>query len=274
MNKVLAIAYNTFKEAIRDKVLYVLVFFSIVVILCSKVFGSLSIDEEVKVIKDLGLSTVDVFGALIAIFIGTSLIYKEIDKRTLYTVLSKPVSREYFIAGKYLGLLLMLFVNVVLMSAGFVIYLYVMKPGSVDALLLKALVLIFIELAMLTAVAIFFSTATTPIVSALLTFAIYVLGNSANWIMWGVYLAREHETHHGAAAGGITAWVMYDVTPWLLNVLYTVVPNFEHFNIKAQAANGIDRIAADHMTVLVGYGISYIAVVLLASVLVFNRKNL
>src|SRR6266849_7106450 len=116
--KVLSIAQNTFKENIRDKILYNLLFFTLVIIGGSVALGEVSIGHELKIIIDMSLTAISVFGTLIAIFIGTGLVYKELDKRTVYNLIAKPVHRYEFILGKYLGLMTTLLVNLLLMSAG------------------------------------------------------------------------------------------------------------------------------------------------------------
>ena len=125
MRGCLAIAMNTFRETIRARVLYVLVFFSILVILASKAIGWVSVEQDVRIITDIGLAAIPFFSVLIAIFVGTGLVHKEIDKRTLYIILSRPIRRETFIAGKYLGFAAAIFLVQTLMIAVFLVYLAV-----------------------------------------------------------------------------------------------------------------------------------------------------
>src|SRR5208283_3951625 len=113
---VLAIALNTFREAVRDKILYVLLVFGILMILVSRAIGWVSFGGENKIMTDIGLAAIWMFSGMVSIFIGTGLIYKEIDKRTIYTVLAKPAERWQFLAGKYLGLLLTTAINLLLLS--------------------------------------------------------------------------------------------------------------------------------------------------------------
>ena len=104
--KIRAVAWNTFREAIRDKILYNLVFFSLLIMGVSTYLGDIALGKSVKVIQDVGLASMSVFGLLIAIFVGIGLVYKEIQRRTIYTLLAKPISRGQFLVGKYFGLVM------------------------------------------------------------------------------------------------------------------------------------------------------------------------
>jgi ABC-type transport system involved in multi-copper enzyme maturation permease subunit len=104
------VAVNVFRESVRDKVLYNLVAFAVLLMAAAYLLGQLSAGQDVKIIKDLGLAAISIFGLLIAIFIGIGLVWKEVDRRSIYGVLSKPIRRSEFVLGKYLGLLLTLIV--------------------------------------------------------------------------------------------------------------------------------------------------------------------
>lgn len=179
MSRILVIARNTFRENIRDKILYNLILFALVMILSSIIIGQLSLGNEVKIILDLGLASISIFGMLIAVFLGIGLVYKELDKRTIYALLAKPVHRSEFILGKYLGLLYTLFVNVAIMTAG--LELALLYHGEADwggfLRLLPAVFMIFLSLALITAMALLFSTFSTPALSALFTFFLWVIGH-------------------------------------------------------------------------------------------------
>ncbi len=151
MNRVVYIALNTYRETVRDKVLYNLLLFALILIGSSYILGQISVYQEVKIIKDLGLAAIAVFGTVIAIFIGIGLVSKEIDKRSLYGLLSKPVSRFEFLLGKYFGLCLTLAVNVIIMAAGLYLVLFYMT-GTFEPELAKAGYLIYWQLVLVTAV--------------------------------------------------------------------------------------------------------------------------
>src|SRR6185436_19462204 len=177
--RIRAIALNTFRESVRDRVLYNLVLFVLILVAASVFVSDLSPPVESEFTAALGLSAMLVFGAFIAIFIGVGLVYKEIDKRTIYNLLSKPVHRYEFIAGKYAGLCLTLLINSgVMLIATELAILYVNgKFVKLQLAVLAAAYLVFLELALLIAVALMFSSFSTPLLSALFTFAVYVIGN-------------------------------------------------------------------------------------------------
>src|SRR5437870_5256105 len=111
-----SIALNVFRESVRDKVLYNLVFFAVMLIAVSYLLGQLTAGQDIKIIKDLGLAAMSVFGLFIAVFIGIGLVSKEVERRSIYSLLAKPISRQQFIVGKYAGLVLTLAVNLTVMA--------------------------------------------------------------------------------------------------------------------------------------------------------------
>ena len=183
------IAVSVFRESVRDRVPYNLVLFAILLIAASFFLGQLTAGQDVKIIKDLGLAAIAIFGLFIAIFIGIGLVSKEVERRSIYALLSKPISRPQLILGKYAGLVLTLAVNVAVMTAALYAVLTYMTsddapssrpPGTrpgIDPALFKALFLIFVELMLITALALFFSTFSTPLLSAALTFGFYIVGH-------------------------------------------------------------------------------------------------
>src|SRR5215216_1827898 len=154
------IARNTFRENLRDKILYNLLFFAVFLIGISIVLADLSIMEHHRIVTDIGLASINVVGVIIAIFVGIGLVSKEIERRTAFVILAKPISRARFIVGKYLGLVLTLGINVGIMLLVFLATLLIYH-APVHVGLFQALLLIFIELALITAVALFFSTFTS-----------------------------------------------------------------------------------------------------------------
>ena len=179
LQRTLAICRNAFREAVRDRVLYNLVLFVLLLIGGSIFLGELSAGQESKIIVDLGLSAMLLFGAFIAIFVGVGLVYKEIERRTLYAILSKPISRGQFLLGKYLGLGLTLLINVAIMGVGVSLALIYIHRGW-DPLVPKvwpAILLIYFELMILTGVALLFSSFSSPALSALMTFFIFIIGH-------------------------------------------------------------------------------------------------
>src|SRR5437867_10655783 len=157
--RVAAIARNTFREAVRDRVLYNLVLFVLLLSVSAIFLGAASASQDAKIIVDLGLSAMLLFGAFIAIFVGVGLVWKEIERRTLYAIFAKPVGRGEFLLGKYLGLCLTLLVNVVVMGVGLSLALFYVKRGwnPLVARIWPAILLIYVELMILTGVAMMFS---------------------------------------------------------------------------------------------------------------------
>src|SRR5690242_1306191 len=188
MRAITAIAVNVFRESVRDKVLYNLVAFAILLIGASYVLGQLTAGQDVKIIKDLGLSATSIFGLFIAVFIGIGLVSKEVERRSVYSLLPKPIHRYQLVLGKYAGLALTLAVNVAVMTFAFYAVLMYTSWGidpavqrawdapAMDPALLKAIGLILIELLIVTAIALFFSTFSTPILSAALAIGLFIVG--------------------------------------------------------------------------------------------------
>ena len=254
--RIRAIAINTFRESVRDRVLYNLILFVLVLVGAAVFVSELSIDQESKFIADLGLSSMLVFGGLIAIFIGVGLVYKEIERRTIYAIFSKPVGRGEFLLGKYLGLCLTLFVNVVVMGVGVSLALVYVKRGW-DPLALRiwpAILLIYVELMILTSVALLFSSFSSPALSALLTFFIFIIG------------------HFSADLKNLASSTSSIGARWLFRTLYYLLPNLANYSFITPAAHGQTPDATSLMTALL-YAAIYICVILAAATLVFSRRN-
>jgi Cu-processing system permease protein len=253
------VAVNVFKESVRDRVLYNLVVFGALLIGASYLIGQLTAGQDIKIIKDLGLAAIATFGLLIAVFIGIGLVWKEVERRSIYALLSKPVSRHEFVLGKYAGLALTLFVNVAIMTVAFyavLAYLSTQLPTSqaIDPRMLLAIGLIFLELLLVTAIALFFSTFSGPFLSAALTFGLWVIG------------------HFNAELRNFESVVESKVAAYLARGLYYVLPNFAAFDVKAQAVQGLP-IPWSYMAVTAAYGATYIALLLTGAVVVFSKRD-
>ncbi|MFQ5457500.1 MAG: ABC transporter permease [Myxococcota bacterium] len=250
--KIQAIAINTFREAVRDKVLYSLLFFAIALIGASVVLNRLAIGQQTKIITDIGLSSISLFGTLIAIFVGIGLVSKEIERRTIFTIVSKPVSRGRFILGKYLGLVLTLAVEVAIMSACLLSMLAIYADGLAGRAVM-AIGLIFVELSVVTAVAILFSSFSSAFLSGLFTMAVWIIGHLTPDLL-----------AFGEKAGGAMRL--------LTNFLYYILPNFRNFNIKAQVVYGIP-VSPEFLGFSVAYGVVYVMLLLAAAALIFQRRD-
>jgi len=252
-----AVAINTFREAVRDRVLYNLVIFALMMIGAAILVGQISIGIERLVIINLGLSAISIFGLVMAVFMGVGLVYKEIEKRTLYSLLSKPIYRWEFLVGKYAGLLLTLAVNTSLMALGLAAaLLYVGRPFlRSDVSVAVAVYFILLELALVTAFALFFSCFSSPMLSTLFTLGTYVTG---------VFAKDIHdfgELTHNPAIEGTT------------RLLYFLLPNYHNFNVVAAAAHG-ETIPFSLVWQNTLYTLLYVALVLLGASAVFSRRNL
>ena len=260
------VAVNVFKESVRDRVLYNLVAFAMLLIAVSYLLGQLTAGQDVKIIKDLGLAAIATFGLLIAVFIGIGLVWKEVERRSIYSLLSKPMRRHEFVLGKYAGLALTLFVNVAVMTAAFyavLAYMNTQFPESVraswpapatDPGMLRAIALIFLELLLVTAIALFFSTFSGPFLSAALTSGLWVIG------------------HFNADLRNFEDVVESRVAAYLAHGLYYVLPNFAAFDIKTQVVHALP-VPGSYLVATAAYAVAYIALLLTAAVVIFSRRD-
>lgn len=257
MSTIPGVAVNTFREAVRDRVLYNLIFFALMMIGASILVGEISIGISRLVIINLGLSAISIFGLVMAIFIGVGLVHKEIEKRTLYTLLSKPVRRWEFLVGKFGGLLLTLTLNTALMTLGLAAALYYVSGNFLrtDVSILVAVYFILLELGLVTALALFFSCFSSPMLSTLFTLGIYVAGIFATDIRDIGMLTRSPAIQAAARA------------------VYYLLPNFHDFNAITAAAHG-EAIPSSLIWQNTAYAVLYTALVLVAASTVFSGRNL
>ncbi|MFC2166555.1 ABC transporter permease [Acidobacteriota bacterium] len=251
--KIKAIAFNTFREAIRDRVLYLLLFFALASLLFSRLLALLTVGDRIKIVTDVGLASISLFGALMAILMGTGLVYKEIDKKTIYTLLSKPIHRHQFLLGKYFGLVLTLFVMLSLMTVIFFV-IYYLHALRIEWTLLIAILYIFLELCLITAVALFFSCFSTPILSSIFSLAFYFIGH----LSWGLETLFDKMT---PGVGKVTA-----------RILYTFLPDLENFNFKTEIVHHLP-ISPQVLIYSTLYGIFYTVFVLFLAILVFRKRD-
>lgn len=257
MKRAGVVALNTFREAVRDRVLYNLVFFALAMMAAAIIVGQISIGIEETVIVTLGLSAISVIGLLISVFIGVGLVSKEMDKRTLYAVLAKPVRRWEFLLGKFGGLVLTLAVNTAAMGLGLFLALMYVKQTLErgDATVLVAVYFIWLKLALVVALALLFSCFTTPLLAILFTAGIYIAG---------LYVQELRDLPKEVMSPGMAAF-----TKWFSYLL----PNFENYNIMAMAAHG-RAVPGSFVLQNTVYTILYCAIVLAGAMLVFSRRNL
>ena len=257
MSRILIVARNTFREAVRDRVLYNLVFFALLMIASAVIIGQISMDIEAVVMVSLGLSAISLIGLLIAVFTGVGLVAKEIDKRTLHAVLAKPLYRWEFLLGKFSGLVLTLAVNTAAMAAGLFLAMLFVKHsiGRGDAAVLAAVYFILLKLALVVALAMLFSCFTSPLLAILFTGGLYLAG------LFVAQLRSLQVTQLNAQ------------TQKLLSVLSYGLPNFGNYDLMGAAAHGraVPWSLVLHNTL---YTAMYCAMVLGAAAVIFSRKDL
>ena len=251
--KITAIALNTFKEAIRDRILYLLLFFAVVSLIFSRLLAILAVGDRVKIIMDVGLASLSLFGALMAILMGTSLVFKEIDKKTIYTLLSKPIHRYQFLLGKFFGLILTLLVMLFFMSLIFIV-IVLLHSGRIEWGMFAALTFIFLELCLITAVAMFFSCFSSPILSSVFSLSFYLIGH----LSWGL------ETLINKIKPGFGKTIV--------QVFYTLIPDLENFNFKTEIVHYLPVPPQVFLYATI-YGIMYTLFVLTAAMLVFRKRD-
>jgi len=254
--RILHIASNTFREAVRDRVLYNLIAFALLISGAAILVGQISIEVERLVVVNLGLTAVSLFGVVIAIFIGIALVSKEIEKRTLYTVLSRPVRRWEFIIGKFFGLAGTLVVNTFFMAIGvFGALLYVAHRLTVsDASILVALYFIILEFLIICSLSLLFSSFSTPLLSAVFAFSLFIIGSFADDLRGFARLT------HG-------------ITKWFATGAAYLLPNFSALNVISAVAHQ-QHIASQLILQNTLYALFYTAMALSGAVLIFERRNL
>ena len=267
VHAVSSIATHVFKESVRDKVFYNLVMFAVLLIAVSYLLADLSAGQDVKIVKDLGLAAMAAIGLFIAVFIGIGMVYKEVERRSIYSLLAKPVRRSEVILGKYVGLLFTLAVNVAIMTVALYVVLAVLvwvQPAEVqrawetpalDPRMSQAILLIVAELMLVTAIALFFSTFATPIVSAVVTFGLYVVG------------------HFSADLRNFEHIVDSTMGVYVAKALYYLLPNLAAFDVKAAVVHG-QSVAWGYVALTIAYAVAYSAALVLASVVIFSRQDL
>ncbi|HEX9902924.1 MAG TPA: ABC transporter permease [Acidobacteriota bacterium] len=253
MKRILVIAGNTYREAVRDRVLYLLLFFAGSTIILSRLLALLAVGDRVKIIMDVGLASLSLFGALVAILVGTSLVYREIDKKTIITLVAKPIHRHEFLLGKFFGLVFTQLVILLLMTLFFQAFLFI-HTLRLDGPIFLAALYIFLELILLTAVAILFSSFSTPILASLFSLSFYVIGHFSRGLLT---LIRKVPVGAGRS---------------ILRFIYFLLPDLENFNFKTEVVHHLP-IPGTLLVKSAIYGLFYALFILVLTVLVFRRRD-
>jgi ABC-type transport system involved in multi-copper enzyme maturation permease subunit len=266
MRAVGSVAVAVFRESVRDRVFYNLLLFAVLLVGASILIGQLTAGQDVKIIKDLGLAATSLFGLFIAIFVGIHLVSKEVDRRSVYPLFAKPIRRGEFILGKYFGLLLTLLANMTVMTVAIYGVLYFLSRGvppqiqgawdapAMDPALLKAIALIYLNLAVVTAVALFFSTYSSPMLSAVFTLGVYVAGQ------------------FNADLKHFDAVVQSPAAIALARACYYVLPDFAKFDVKLAVVHGLP-VSGSYIASTAAYAVMYIAALLFGAVVLFSRRD-
>ena len=254
MRVIRVIAANTFREALRDKILYLFLGFAVALLASSKLFGILTVGDQAKIIKDVGLAGIQFFLMLIAVMMSVLLISREVDSRTVYYILAKPVRRWQFLLGKVVGLVAVVLVNLALMTSVLLLFVW-LYGGGFDPKLIIATSFIGLEMTLLVAFATLFSVLTRPILGSVFTLAVFVVGHLSQdlWLL----------TRHLPGSMGRS----------LVSVVYYLVPNLERFNFKTEVVHQLP-IPPTALGYALIYGVAFTGLVLLLACLRFERKDL
>ncbi len=263
--RIFAITSTGFKEGIRERILYLLLLFALLMMFASYGLAALSMGEYIKVTQDVGLASIMIFGALIAIFMGASIVYKDIEQKTIYTILTKPIKRYEYIIGRFFGLASLVGVVTIFMAIIFFAILFSFNRNvyytqwairtifTTDIVL--AIVYSYLSMLIVIAISLFFSTFTSPIVASIITFFVYIIGNGLDTIISLVHKVNSR------------------VAKVLLRVLYYILPNFGNLNLRDLAIYGIVP-SPSHLALLAVYTVVYIVIMLMLSALVFSKKEM
>ena len=266
MRPIRLVALAVYRESVRDRVPMTIAGFGVLLVSGSYLISQMTAGQDLKIIKDLGLAALNILGLLIAVFIGVGLVAKELERRSIYGLLSKPLTREQFLLGKYFGLLMTLAVNLgAMVLALYAVLFYQDLAASaaqratwpapaLDPRLLIAVALMFGELAIVTALALFFSTFTSPLLTLLLTLGLWIAG------------------HFNADLRQFEQVVDSPVAQYLALAAYYVLPNLAPFNVKAEVVHGV-AVSASHVALTLAYGVVYATVLLLAAMAVFRTRD-
>ncbi|WP_399316415.1 ABC transporter permease [Trichocoleus sp. FACHB-69] len=254
LKRTLAIATKAFREVIRDRVLYLIVLYALVMAAAWRLLPEVAATTEDKMLLDVGLAAIDVLGSIVAVFVGTGLINKEIDKRTVLVLIPKPISRAEFIIGKQLGLSAVLGVLVALMTGIYLVFLSLAQISYPGASILIAALYLFFKLCLLTGIALMLGVFTSSLLATLLTFGVYLMGHSSRDLLALGNLSRNADIER------------------LTQALYLVLPDLSRLDLKNLAVYGI---LPDSITLLSNavYGLLYTVLVLAIAILIFSRRE-
>lgn len=254
MEKTICIAQNTVREALRDKVMYSLIFFGVLILVLNRVLTPLALGEGSKITRDVGLSAISLLGLFIIILSGTALVHREIDKKTIAVILTKPVGRSQFVVGRFIGLVFMI-TSVAVCMALLLQAVLLVTDRTFDLKVFVASLMTVFELMVMTSVAVLLSAAVSPTLGAMITFAAYIAGSFSGDLLRLTELADGTLARVG------------------MRFLYYLLPNLEMFNLRAAAVHGLP-IEPARIATGVLYAFAYSAGAIFLAMVVFRRREL
>ena len=258
--RVWALALNTFREAARSRILYGILVIVLFANLFSIACGELSVHEQERVSRDFSLASISILGSLTAIVLGVLLLYTEVQKRTIHAIVSKPIDRWEFVLGKYLGMVLVLTLLVALFTAAVTVQLLSQGVGLGGALV-KAIVLAWLEVLVVAAIAVFFSSFSSPFLSGVFAAALFLIGSVSTEVQF-------------AADKAHSAWMR-----WVATGALKIVPDLHLFSISGRTLDGQavsiqgDFVSWGYVATTTAYGVAWIVGLLVLASLIFRRRD-
>jgi Cu-processing system permease protein len=254
MRKICSVAANTFRESVRERLLYLVILYAMALIVSVFILSPLSVGAaRGKIVTDVGLAGISILGILTAIIVGSNLVHKEVDKKAVLMVLSRPISRAEYLVGKFAGIALSLLVLISIMTAVLAVMM-LLGGGRLSAAVFLAVALSALEILLLTAVMLFFSTFTTPLLTSFFTICIFIAGSLSG------DLRLFAQKFGGRAMNRI------------MDALYFTLPNLKVFNLRHEAVHGL-RFSASEILLPAAYGLVYIAAMLYFAWMIFRRRD-
>ena len=252
--RVFTIAHNSFKEVIRDRILYFIGFFTLLLLLGQRIIPEIAAGTHEKILLDFGIGAIAILSVIVAIFVGTTLINKEIEKKTLLMLIPKPVSRAELIVGKHLGLTAVLGVTITMMMTIYLVTLSLNNIAYPTQALIVAGIYLSIELALIVAVAILFGVFTSSILATLLSFGVYLMGHFSEDLVELGKLSKNANIES------------------LTTSLYLVLPNLSRLDLKNEAVYGLLPNTSELLSHAL-YGLLYTSLLLIISIMIFTQKE-
>ncbi len=253
MNKLFAIAGTVYKESLRSKVIISLIIIAVLIIFASLFMSPIALGETERIVKDIGLSSISFFSLLIVLLSGTRLVYQETEKKTIYMIITKPISRARILWGKYLGLLSVIF-TIGIITGLFLLFVVIIAKCGLNWNLPLSILFIFLQFVLLSAIAIFFSTFTSPVMSGIFTIMTYIIG----------FLIKD--------MAFFIEKTDIIFLKWIIKGIMLIVPNFYYTDIKLQAIHSIN-ISFPYIIFVICYSLIYSLFFMYISTLIFEAKE-